>query len=92
MSAPLNYLAEQWKKRALEKGDITVDTSPRKFLYDISRHWRKLKDGDSRGYLQYDGRELQAARIIAATIKYLKIKNPKLKIDGIVKSVLKSDD
>lgn len=92
MSAPLNYHAEQWKKRALKNGKITIDTSPRKYLYEISRLWRKMIDGKPQGLMQYDGRELQAARIIVAAIKYLKIKNPKIKIDNIVKSVLQSDD
>lgn len=92
MSAPMNYLAEQWKKRALKQGEITADTSPRKFYDEISRHWRKMTQGKPLGSMQYDGRELEAARIIVAAIKYLKIKNPKIKIDNIVKSVFKSDD
>lgn len=89
MPSPLNNLIEQWKREAIHKGEINADTSAQRFAYEISRQWRRLVDGGGSALPPYTRKEMCAARIAAAALKYLKIKNPKVRIDHILKCALR---
>ncbi|MDE5976281.1 MAG: hypothetical protein K2G69_07015 [Muribaculaceae bacterium] len=88
----INTLANRWRWRMLRSGLLKPNSTSRPYLYDISRHWRKLlktSKGKCKG--GYDREEWEAGRIIAATIKYLKVRNPALDIDDLIESQMRDD-
>lgn len=67
MAIPLNQYAIQCEKAAIAVGSITSLTSFRKFLYDVSRDWRKqVSSGKlkSKELSKYSERQIAGADVI----------------------------
>ncbi|MDE7441667.1 MAG: hypothetical protein K2M69_05840 [Muribaculaceae bacterium] len=77
MAIKLQRYAKRLVEAALERGEITKDSSARIFLYDISRYWRMLLDATDAESEQLPGwneRDELAAEIILSAAKYLQRK------------------
>lgn len=74
MAITLNKYAIQCEQMAIDSGKITVLSSARVHVYDISRSWRNLVDADkspSETLPGWSEREKEAADVIKAALTYL---------------------
>lgn len=75
MAIKLNKYAALCRRIAIANGKITKDSSATPFLYDISRHWRKLLDATnfkSSNDGRWSEKEEAASEVIISSIIYLK--------------------
>lgn len=73
MAITLNKQAKMCEKAALQSGRITPDSPAGTFLYDISRHWRRLIKATN--FISRLGRwsekEVCAGEVIISAVTYL---------------------
>ena len=74
MAITLNKHAAMCEENAIARGKITLNSSARPLLYDISRNWRELLDATSMRHegSEWNEKEELAAEIIISTITYLR--------------------